>query len=261
MAKQKLGQHFLFDKNILKKIAFLVQGYGSKGVLEIGAGLGTLTEQLIDLFEHTYTVELDKSLYNRLVQKFGDNKKVTIINDDILNVNIEALPVSIAVGNIPYYITTPIIFKLLEAANIKQFSLLMQKEVATRIVAKPGSKDYGILSVNVQYQSDVNIAFKVNKGSFSPPPKVDSLVVTFSKKDTPLQLTRSLRILTQKAFGMRRKTLFNNLKGLLGEDTAEFIKQFGIAPTARAEEIDVETFVKMTETLIKKGALSPLKTI
>lgn len=255
MAKQKLGQHFLFDKNILTKIASQVHGYGSKSILEIGAGLGTLTEQLTKMFEHVYTVEIDRTLYHKLEQKFADNKNVTIINEDILNLNIESLPVNIAVGNIPYYITTPIIFKLLEAKNIKYFALLMQKEVATRIISKPGCKDYGILSVNVQFQSSVRIAFKVSKGSFSPPPKVDSSLVVFEKKDVPLYLAKSLRSFTQMAFGMRRKTLFNNLKPLLNEETTDFIKSFGIAPETRAEDVDVETFIKMTEMLIKKGAI------
>ncbi len=255
MAKQKLGQHFLFDKNILIKIASQVACYGSKSILEIGTGLGTLTEQLAKLFEHVYTVEIDSALYHKLTQKFADNKNITIINEDILNVNIEILPVNIAVGNIPYYITTPIIFKLLEAKNIKNFSLLMQKEVATRIISNPGCKEYGILSVNVQFQSNVRIAFNVGKGCFSPPPKVDSALIIFEKKDVPLHLTKSLRSLTQQAFGMRRKTLFNNLKPLLGEETSDFIKHFGIAPETRAEEVDIETFVKMTEMLIKKGAI------
>lgn len=253
MAKQKLGQHFLFDKNILKKIASNVKNDEDKNVLEIGAGLGTLTEFLLEKFEHVYAVEIDATLCQKLSLRFRDCPKLTIINNDILHTTIETLPVTSAVGNIPYYITTPIIFKLLEIENIRHFGLLMQKEVAKRVVAKPGSKDYGILSVNVQFQADVKMVFPVGKGCFSPPPKVDSSFLFFKKKNVPQAFAKALRMLTQKAFGMRRKTLLNNLKNLLGDETEKFIRAAGIPPTIRAEDIELETFVKMTEILLKKG--------
>ncbi len=253
MAKQKLGQHFLFDKNILKKIALEAGLSKAENILEIGPGMGTLTEQLLQLFNKVYAVELDRYFYHYMLEKFSAFKHLYVINDDILKVNIESLPVTAATGNIPYYITTPIIFKLLEAKNIDYFSLLMQAEVAKRITANCGSGDYGILSINVQFQADVKIAFRVKKSSFSPPPKVDSAVVTFKKRKVPEKTIKYLKKLTQMAFGMRRKTLFNNLKGLLGEETAAFIKQFGISQNMRAEELPIDMFIKMAEELQKRG--------
>lgn len=257
MAKQKLGQHFLFDKNILKKIINVLHTENDSSVLEIGAGMGPLTLELSRSFDNVYAVELDKNLYKELTIKFSDKPNVTIINEDILNVDIESLPVSIAVGNIPYYITTPIIFKLLEARDIKKFGLLMQKEVAKRIVAKEGTKEYGILSVNVKAQADVKIAFFVRKTAFSPPPNVDSAFVLFFKKEISDTKIKALRNIVKAAFGMRRKTIFNNLKALLGEDTEWFIKQFDLPLTIRAEEIPLKTYLDMADLLIKKGRLKP----
>lgn len=251
MAKQKLGQHFLFDKNILRKIATVAKTFAGNKILEIGPGMGTLTEQLLELFENVYAVELDSRLCSYLSEKFTSIQNFILLNNDILKVDIESLPVNAAVGNIPYYITTPIIFKLLEAKNIDSFCLLMQSEVAKRIISKSGSKDYGILSVNVQFQADVKIAFKVGSRCFSPPPKVESAFVTFQKKSVPTELSKTLRLLTQRAFGMRRKTLFNNLKELFGDETEGFLREFALSQKVRAEDLDVETFVKMAERILK----------
>lgn len=250
MAKQKLGQHFLFDKNILKKIAAIAKFRSVNNILEIGAGMGTLTEQLLEAFDKVYAVELDSFLYKYLNERFVNKRNLILINDDILKVDIESLPLNTAVGNIPYYITTPIIFKLLEAKNIEFFCLLMQLEVAKRIISKSSSKDYGILSINVQFQAEVSIAFKVNSKCFSPPPNVESALVTFQKKPVAKELSKTLRMLTQKAFSMRRKTLFNNLKGLFGDETGNFLKQLGLPLSIRAEEVNVETFVKMAEKVL-----------
>lgn len=252
MAKQKLGQHFLFDKNILKKIALASKEGPSESILEIGAGMGTLTEQLLSLFKNVYAIELDSYFYNYLKDRFSDRPNLHLIHGDILKLNIDDLPVNSATGNIPYYITTPIIFKLLDAKNIEHFSLLMQLDVARRLVSPCGSKDYGILSVNVQFQADVKLAFKVKNTSFSPPPKVESAFVTFRKKKVNSELVRAMRVVTVRAFSMRRKTIFNNLKRLFGPQTEDILRELNIPANIRAERLPVDTFIKLAELFIEK---------
>lgn len=253
MAKQKLGQHFLFDKNILTKIVQALNIGKNDAALEIGAGRGTLTGVLAVSAKNLFAVELDRYLVGFLNEKFAAVPNVTVIEGDIMALNIEEFPVDTAVGNIPYYITTPIIFKLIEAKNIKRFALLMQKEVAQRIVAKEGGRDYGILSVNVQFQTNPKILFTVRKSAFSPPPKIDSALVLFEKKDVDKELAEKLRKLVKTAFSMRRKTLHNNLKKLLGENTDEFLGRFKIEEKARPEQIPVEIYAEMAKQMREDG--------
>ncbi|MCX7771250.1 MAG: 16S rRNA (adenine(1518)-N(6)/adenine(1519)-N(6))-dimethyltransferase RsmA [Proteobacteria bacterium] len=251
MAKRKLGQHFLFDKNILRKLVNEMELTKRDNVLEIGAGRGTLTDILITSCKKVFAVEIDRWLVDFLKEKYKNFKNVEIIDIDILKLEIEELPVSIAMGNIPYYITTPIIFKLIEAENIKKFGLLMQKEVAERIVSKKGSKSYGILSISAQLYTTPEIRFIVKKQCFSPPPVVDSAFVVFEKKDVDKKLVERTLELVNIAFSMRRKTLYNNLKRAYGDFTDKFFDEIKMDKKIRAEEISVEEYLRMGELLTK----------
>lgn len=252
MAKRKLGQHFLFDKNILRKLVSEMDLTKKDNILEIGAGRGTLTDILATTCRKVYAVEIDRWLVDFLKDKYANFKNVEVIDIDILKLEIEDLPVKVAIGNIPYYITTPIIFKLIEVENIKRFGLLMQKEVAERIVSKPGSKNYGILSISAQLYTDPEIKFLVKKQCFSPPPKVDSAFVVFEKKKVEKKLVERTLELVNIAFSMRRKTLYNNLKRAYGDFTDIIFDNTMLDKKIRAEQIDINTYLKMGKVLIDK---------
>lgn len=252
MAKRKLGQHFLFDKNILRKLVNEMGLTKKDNVLEIGAGRGTLTDILATTCKKVYAVEIDRWLVDFLKDKYANFKNVAVVDIDILKLEIEDLPVKVAIGNIPYYITTPIIFKLIEVDNIKKFGLLMQKEVAERIVSKPGSKNYGILSISAQLYTSPEIKFIVKKQCFSPPPKVDSAFVVFEKKKVEKKLVERTLELVNIAFSMRRKTLYNNLKRAYGDFTDIIFDNTMLDKKIRAEQVDIDTYLKMGKLLIDK---------
>lgn len=250
MGKMRLGQHFLFDKNILQKIIDAFGPDKNKNILEIGAGRGPLTELLAVNFKEVFAVEFDNYLYDYLVDRFQDFKNVFVIHKNILDTEIEKIPVNLAIGNIPYYITTPIIFKLIESKNISKFGLLIQKEVAKRIVSEKGCKDYGILTIMCNYYCQCEINFNVKKTSFIPPPKVDSSFITFIKKDVDYKKGEVLRELVKHSFSMRRKTFYNNMKRHYQELADCLLKRFKIPENARAEEISLSTYVDMTEYIM-----------
>ncbi len=252
MAKRKLGQHFLFDKNILRKIVNEMELTKKDHVLEIGAGRGTLTDILATTCKKVFAVEIDRWLVEFLKKKYEGFKNVEVIDIDILRLEIEDLPVSRAVGNIPYYITTPIIFKLIEAKNIKKFGLLMQKEVAERIVSKPGCKSYGILTISTQLYTKPEIKFVVKKQCFSPPPKIDSAFVVFEKREIEKKLVERTLELVNVAFSMRRKTLYNNLKRAYGDFTDVFFDELKLDRKIRAEDVSCEMYLKLGRELIER---------
>lgn len=252
MAKRKLGQHFLFDKNILRKLVSEMGLTKKDNILEIGAGRGTLTDILATTCKKVFAVEIDRWLVDFLKDKYTNFKNVEIIDIDILKLEIEDLPVKFAIGNIPYYITTPIIFKLIGVDKIKKFGLLMQKEVAERIVSKAGSKNYGILSISAQLYTNPEIKFIVKKQCFSPPPKVDSAFVVFEKKKIEKKLVERTLELVNIAFSMRRKTLYNNLKRAYGDFTDIIFDEISLDKKIRAEQIDINTYLKMGKLLIDK---------
>lgn len=249
MAKKKLGQHFLFDKNILRKIIKTMELTKEHSIIEIGAGRGTLTEELAVSCKNVFAVELDEWLVNFLKEKFQFINNVCIIDGDILSIDINSLPVHIAIGNIPYYITTPIIFKLIESENIERFGLLMQKEVAMRIVSKEGSKDYGLLSIAAQLYTEPKISFFVKKSSFSPPPLVDSAFVVFRKKIIIKDEVKQILDVVKIAFSMRRKTLFNNLKRRFGNNTERIFEILSIERNIRPENVSIDCYKKITKLL------------
>ncbi|MCL1882909.1 MAG: 16S rRNA (adenine(1518)-N(6)/adenine(1519)-N(6))-dimethyltransferase RsmA [Defluviitaleaceae bacterium] len=255
-AKKKLGQHFLVDGHVLSKI---ISGVGvGDFVLEIGPGIGGMTQALLSAGAKVFAVELDKQLVPILEEMFAD-EDFTVVQGDILRMDLKGLitaPNVKVVANLPYYITTPVIFHLLESGlNPDSITVMIQKEVAQRMNAKPGTKDYGSLTLAVQYYADTELIANVPVNCFMPRPGVDSAVVR-------LKLLPSPRVDTDKellfkiihaAFGKRRKTLINALDSEgIGEGKAalvESLEKCGINPKARGEILDIYQFAKLAEIL------------
>jgi 16S rRNA (adenine1518-N6/adenine1519-N6)-dimethyltransferase len=262
-AKKKLGQHFLTDPHVLDKIIASADIGAEDLVLEIGPGLGGMTQALSQSAKHVLAVELDKQLVP-ILQKMFAGGNVTVLQGDILRVDLarelaafEYSKIKV-VANLPYYITTPVIFHLLESGiKFDSITVMIQKEVAARMSAKPGNKDYGSLTLAVQYHADVTLVANVPTNCFMPRPAVDSAVVK-------LQLLPAPRVDADKeklfkvihaAFGKRRKTLLNALdsEGLSPEGgkpaLAATIEACGISPQARGETLDIFQFAQLAEKL------------
>ncbi len=250
--KRLFGQHFLFDPNILKKI-IAVSGISKLDtIVEIGPGLGTLTKFLALYGRSVTAIEIDKKLIGKLDDIFGTDPNVEIIQGDAMKFPYETIEGSFrVVANIPYNITTPLIFKLLEFRDrMPSMTLLMQKEVARRIIAPPGSKEYGVLSISTQLYTRPSIKFNVSKKSFLPPPKVDSAVVHFEVSPTPLFDVKDeehfLKVV-KTSFSQRRKMISNSLKEF--EGIADAMDNAGIDPKVRPERLSAEDFARLANAL------------
>ncbi|TNF53856.1 ribosomal RNA small subunit methyltransferase A, partial [bacterium] len=219
--KRRLGQHFLFEKNVLKKIIDC-SGIGPDDtVVEIGAGYGTLTILLTERSKKVIALEIDRKLVSKLNSSLQKIRNVEIIEANALKFPYENLGERFkVVANIPYYITTPLIFRLLEyRKNISTMTLLLQKEIAQRIIASPGGKDYGVLSITVQLYTKPESKFTVSRRAFSPPPDVDSEVVHFEVFHRPRFEIKDVDFflkVVKTAFSHRRKTLLNSLRSFQG---------------------------------------------
>ena len=259
---KKLGQNFLRDEGVLKHIADAAELTGDDVVLEIGTGLGNLTKYLCEKAKFVYTVEKDARLCRAAEANLGEFKNVKIIRGDILDVIVEtphwgvSTPIKI-VGNLPYYITTPIIFKLLEhREHIKDITIMIQKEVAQRIIAKPGGKDYGILSCSVQFYTEPHILFSIGKGKFYPQPKVDSVLLKLKILEKPVvavENEENFIKVVKAAFGQRRKQLLNSLSAGLNlkrEGVEIALRKCGIEPKRRAETLSLAEFAKLSNFLL-----------
>ncbi len=254
--KRPFGQNFLFDKNILNKIVSCSEVTGKDMVVEIGPGLGTLTTVLAQKSKKVIAIEFDKKLISQLTENVSDLKNVEIINMDALKYPYETIRGKFSVvANIPYNITTPIIFKLLEyKAKIKSMTLLMQKEVAQRIVAKSGSREYGVLSLTTQLYTKPSLKFTVSKKAFSPPPNIDSAVVHFqvsAKPTLPVKDAALFLDIVKTAFGQRRKTIKNSLKSF--HDLTEALETTSIDPSIRPEKLSMQDFIRLADALHKTG--------
>ncbi|MEX0845748.1 MAG: 16S rRNA (adenine(1518)-N(6)/adenine(1519)-N(6))-dimethyltransferase RsmA [Balneolaceae bacterium] len=252
--KKSLGQHFLTDKNIVFKIIDAIVAEQSDRIIEIGSGTGALTKWLAEKFDDVHAIEIDKRAVEILQQEI-DN--LVIHQIDVLKVNWPELvnpdKQNIVLGNLPYYITTPILFNLLEHRSLfLEAILMMQKEVAERLVAEHSSKQYGILSVQTQLFCSPEILFEVSRNSFSPPPKVTSAVIKlkFDKPELPFH-DDSLKTIVRTAFNQRRKKLSNSLKPVLGEYQPE-----GFNLDDRAEHWSPQTYAKLAEHLEHTDKLS-----
>ena len=252
MKKRRLGQHFLFDPSILKRIVSAAQINTDDTVVEIGPGSGSLTTLLAESAKEVIAVEVDRQLCERLREGLSGIDNLELVCGDFLEYDLDKIDGFKAVGNIPYYITTPIIFKLLSAGRrLLSATLTIQKEVAERIVAGPGTKRYGILSLMVQYRTEAEIAFLIPKEAFSPPPKVDSAVIQLRTLHEKRVLVRDeglfFRII-RTAFSQRRKTLANSLKPVY-TDIKGILEKLGIDPRRRPETLTIEDFARISDTL------------
>ncbi|WP_298435653.1 16S rRNA (adenine(1518)-N(6)/adenine(1519)-N(6))-dimethyltransferase RsmA [Geobacter sp.] len=265
-ARKSLGQNFLTDRNVLSRIAALVSTGPGDRILEIGPGKGALTAFLVSGGARLVAVELDTRLVPLLRETYRDNPRVEIVQGDILQLDLPGLltrcgevPWQVA-ANLPYNISTPVLFLLLE--NRRFFSrlvLMLQKEVGDRLAAVPGSKDYGVLSVLFQLHFDVVRELIVRPGSFHPVPKVDSAVLSFVPLENPRVEVGDEAFFSRVvkgAFAMRRKTLWNCLRGAgLGvteEGIAAALDQCGIAAGRRGETLGLEEFASLANALLAR---------
>ena len=262
---KSLGQNFLTDRKILDNIIEAAGLDKSCGALEIGAGAGVLTRELAKNTAKTVAVELDKRLIPVLSDALGEFENAEIINGDILKLDLRGLisekfagvPVSV-VANLPYYITTPIIIKLLENSGLlNSITVMVQKEVAERICAKPGGKEYGALSIAVQYKSAPEIICTAEPGCFTPPPKVASSVVTLRILPKPSVCVKDEKLffnVVKSAFGQRRKTLSNALAGspyfsLQKEQIAKMLDEMGLGSNIRGEKLSISDFASLSNKI------------
>lgn len=256
---KSLGQNFLIDDSVVTDIVEGAQVGKEDFVIEIGPGVGTLTRELLKKAKAVCAIELDKSLISILQQELKDFDNFQLINEDALKVNFneiigEEKSVKL-VANLPYYVTTPIIIILLTGRYpFNSLTIMIQKEVAERMNASPGGKDYGSISLLVQYYCRTEIIRKVSPVSFIPRPKVDSIVIKLEKLDSPRVEVEDEKLffsIIRDAFNMRRKTLSNALKnvGLSKENLNKAFEEAGIDPRRRGETLSIEEFAKLSDKI------------
>lgn len=261
--KKQLGQNFLVDNNIIHKIIAIIQPKSHDRMVEVGPGLAALTAPLLDYLERLDVVEYDKDIITFLNEKYKDEPRLVIHQSDALKFDFSSVEANQAqtklrvVGNLPYQISTPLIFHLLSYSQlIQDMTFMLQKEVVDRMVAEPGTKTYGRLSVMVQYFCKASKRLSVPKGAFNPPPKVESAIVTLVPyhHDSPHPRTDEelLRTLTTLAFNQRRKTIRNALKSYV---TAEGIEAAGIDANLRGEKLSLNDFINLTN-FVKQNPIS-----
>ncbi|CAN5922164.1 16S rRNA (adenine(1518)-N(6)/adenine(1519)-N(6))-dimethyltransferaseRsmA [soil metagenome] len=260
--RKSLGQHFLNDRRILGRIADALHLTGSETVLEIGPGRGALTDILVERAGRLIAIEYDRALAEMLRQRYARRSNVLIAEADVLQVALGELAAGpyVLVGNVPYYITTPILFHALVPPRAERAVYLVQKEVADRLSAAPGTKEYGALTVNVAAYATAQTLFKVPASAFSPPPKVESTVVRVTPRTESLVSVdeeRSFRMLVQGAFGMRRKQMRRVIRSLRALDVAaaeDVLERSGIDPDARPETLSPEQFARLLRALAQAVA-------
>jgi len=251
-ARKRFGQHFLHDRGIIQRILAALAPQPGDIIVEIGPGLGALTRPLLEHCAPLHVVELDRDLAARLRAEFPPERLV-VHEADALKFDFRALAGDRRlriVGNLPYNVSTPLLFHLLDQADcISDMLFMLQKEVVERMAATPGSKDYGRLSVMLQWRLQVEKLFDVRPGAFTPPPKVDSAVVRLTPHAAPLVAVDdadALARVVRAAFSQRRKTLRNTLRGLL---TPEALQALDIDPTRRAETLSLAEFARLANSL------------
>ncbi|WP_214518476.1 16S rRNA (adenine(1518)-N(6)/adenine(1519)-N(6))-dimethyltransferase RsmA [Staphylococcus pseudintermedius] len=261
--KKSLGQNFLIDVNIINRIIDASGIDHMTGVIEIGPGMGSLTEQLAKNAQHVLAFEIDQRLIPVLDDTLSPYNNVTVINEDILKANVaEAIQQHLShcekimvVANLPYYITTPILLTLLEQdLNIDGYVVMMQKEVGERLNAQVGTKAYGSLSIVAQYYTETSRVLTVPKTVFMPPPNVDSIVVKLMKRESPIvdiDNPNAFFKMTKGAFSQRRKTIYNNYQDLFenGKEQKETIMQWleraDIDPKRRGETLSIQEYARL----------------
>ena len=268
--KKQLGQNFLVNPEVLKIILEAGELSDADTVIEIGAGLGCLTDAMVGHVERVIAVEVDKLLYNALVAQFSTNLRVQLLNADILKMEFDSLlpdgtgtvsPTFKIIANLPYSITTPILWKLLtHRKQIHSCVLMMQKEVAERIVAGPGGKDYGALTIGVDYYAEATLIATLSPENFYPAPKVDSALLKLTMRENPKVAVEDEELffkVVRTAFRTRRKMLKNALvRGRFAPDKVLTIafEELGIAPERRAETLDITEFAALANFLSQSVA-------
>ena len=255
------GQNFIFDKNFLKSIVDMVATKDDE-VLEIGAGAGTLTSMLASATKKVVSYEIDNNLQPILNEALKDYPNAQVIFKDIMKVQMSEIEGNfqgdyIMVANLPYYITTPIIFKFLEnAKHLKSMSIMVQLEVAERLTAKPNTKDYGAITPSIDYRANAKIIKRVGRHMFTPAPNVDSAIVKIDFVPNKFDIldTHTMDETIKALFAMRRKTISNNLKShfcLSQESIKTICNNTNILPTARGETLDTQTIVNLSNEIFK----------
>ncbi|WML58233.1 16S rRNA (adenine(1518)-N(6)/adenine(1519)-N(6))-dimethyltransferase RsmA [Neobacillus sp. PS2-9] len=265
--KKSLGQNFLIDTNILKKIVSFADLSENSGAIEIGPGIGALTEQLARSSKKVVAFEIDQRLLPILNDTLSPYANVKVIHKDVLEANVQSMMAEefqgiedvMVVANLPYYVTTPIIMKLLEEhLPIRGIVCMLQKEVADRISAKPGTKEYGSLSIAIQYYTEAETVMIVPKTVFVPQPNVDSAVIRLTKRNQPAVSVKDEGFffqVTKASFAQRRKTILNNLTSQLPEgkqkkeEILAALSASGVEPTRRGETLSLEEFGMLSDQL------------
>ncbi len=263
--QKKFGQNFLIDTTVLERIMDAAEITGDDCVLEIGPGIGTMTQYLCERARHVVAVEIDKNLLHILEDTLKDYDNKTIINGDILKVDVNQIakdyndgkPLKV-VANLPYYITTPIIMGLFENnIPLKSITIMVQKEVAERMQVGPGTKDYGALSLAVQYYAMPKIVANVPPNCFIPRPNVGSAVIRLDRYEVPpvqVENEKKMFDLIRASFNQRRKTLVNGLGNAQNlsyskEHITEVLEQMGLSPLVRGETLTLEQFAQLSNLL------------
>lgn len=260
--RKSLGQHFLSDPRILARIADALGPVHDTTVVEIGAGRGALTDQLRERARQVIAVEVDRALAELLRARYAGDDHVRIVEGDILRLPLGELAGGeyALVGNVPYYITTPIVFHALERPRPARAVFLVQREVADRMTATPGSSEYGALTVNLRAAARVELLFTVPAGAFHPPPKVQSAVVRMEPLAEPLipaELEHDFRTMVQAAFALRRKQMRRVVRSITGFDPAaaeEVLRSCDIAPEVRPEALSPEQFAALAVALRERAS-------
>ena len=263
--QKRFGQNFLIDGHVIEKIIRAADISSDDVILEIGPGIGTMTQYLAEAAKKVYAVEIDKNLLPVLAETLGEYDNVEVINNDILKLDIKELLEDEAdnvkvVANLPYYITTPIIMGLFENhIPAKSITVMVQKEVAQRMQALPGSKDYGALSLAVQYYAEPYIAANVPPNCFMPRPNVGSAVIRLTRWDEPPVKVKDESLmfkLIRASFNQRRKTLQNGINNapdlsFTKDEVVEALKEMGLSETIRGEALSLEQFAQLSDILGK----------
>ncbi len=260
-ANKKLGQNFLISDDIVNRIILEAEVSKEDTVIEIGPGLGALTAKLAENAKEVIAIELDDNMINVLTERFSLYQNVQIIHGDVLKVNLKELIANKSsvkvVANLPYYITTPIVMKLLEEKlNIEQITVMVQKEVGERFTATPNGKEYGAITVSIQYYTIPEIVINVSRDNFNPVPDVDSCVVNLKvrKEHIKMKDEKTFFKVIKSAFSQRRKNIGNSLMGTgkSKQEVKDMLEALEIDSNLRAENLSIETFVKIADYISSK---------
>ncbi|MGZ8376532.1 MAG: 16S rRNA (adenine(1518)-N(6)/adenine(1519)-N(6))-dimethyltransferase RsmA [Gemmatirosa sp.] len=260
--RKRFGQHFLRDRGVLARIVDALGLTGEQTVVEIGPGRGALTDLLVPRARRLLAIEVDRDLAAHLRERYADQPHVQIVEADVLTVDLGALAGGeyVLAGNVPYYITTPILFHALRHPRPSRAVYLVQREVAERLAAPPGGKEYGALSVNVQSVARVELLARVPPGAFQPPPQVDSAVIRVTPRPDPVVTPEEearFRSIVQEAFGLRRKQLrrvVRTIARLDAEGADAVLAAAGLDPEARPETLAPHDFARLVRALPAGGA-------